>query len=113
MFQYDWRRDTWSTLPDCPVKWFGMAQFLGKLITVGGKDRQRSVTGKVFQFNGQRWEEFSNQCQLLGMGLTVATRTSSALPNHQPLLHVGGMVLISSTQHCGGVLSCILPVAHS
>ena len=45
VFQYDWRRDTWSTLPDCPVKWFGMAQFLGKLITVGGRQAVVCRTG--------------------------------------------------------------------
>ena len=44
VFQYDWRRDTWSTLPDCPVKWFGMAQFLGKLITVGGEGQAAGLS---------------------------------------------------------------------
>ena len=89
VFQYDWRRDTWSTLPDCPVKWFGMAQFLGKLITVGGRDRQRSVTGKVCQFNGQRREEFLPPMITARSSLTVVTKTSSS-PKPPAIVACGG-----------------------
>ena len=24
IFQYSWRRGAWSTLPKCPVRWFGL-----------------------------------------------------------------------------------------
>ena len=74
--QYNWRRDTWRTLPDCPVKWFCMAQFLGKLITVGGKDRHDSVTGKVYQFIAERWDELLPPMPTARSQLTVVTRTS-------------------------------------
>ena len=89
VFQYDWRRDTWSTLPDCPVNLFGMAQFLGKLITVGGEDRQLSVTGKVYQFNGQRWEEFIPPMPTARYWLTVVTRINSS-PKPPAIAACGG-----------------------
>ena len=90
VFWYDWRRDTWSTLLYCPVHRFGMAQFLGKLITVGGENR-RSTTGKVYQFNeyGQQWEEFLPPMTTARWGLTVATRTSSS-PKPPALAACGG-----------------------
>ena len=76
--QYDWRRDTWSTLPDCPVMHFGMTQFLGKLITIGGRDRQGSFTGKVYQFSTQQWEEFLPPMPTVRSSPTIVTRTSSS-----------------------------------
>ena len=42
VFQYNRRGDTWSTLPRCPVRWFGMAHFMGRIITVGGVNLQNS-----------------------------------------------------------------------
>ena len=79
IYQYHWRRDAWSTLPDCPVKMFGMAQFLGELITVGGKGRF-SATGEVYHFNqqAQKWEQFFPPMPTARYGLTVATRTTSS-----------------------------------
>ena len=59
IFQYSWRRGVWSTLPECPVKWFGLTQITGRLTTVGGKDRAMSRTGRVYEFfsESQRWQE--------------------------------------------------------
>ena len=114
VYQYDWRRDTWSTLPDCPVKWFGMAQFLGKLITVGGIDRHNSITGKVYQFNAQQWEEFSVPMPTARYFLTVATRTSSSHKTPTIVACGGGACFPSpGTQNHRDILSHILPVAYS
>ena len=36
MFQYNPKHDTWSQLPICPTRQFGLTQLDGKLVTVGG-----------------------------------------------------------------------------
>ena len=60
VFQYISERNEWATLPPHTMHYFGMAQFQGDLITVGGRDRGVSITGKVYRFNKQshKWEEF-------------------------------------------------------
>ena len=65
MFQYDPKQDTWVLLPSCPVRFFGMTHFRGHLVTVGGKNQDGTITGKVyrFEFNG-RWEEFLQPMQV-------------------------------------------------
>ena len=59
IFQYSWRRGAWSTLPECPVRWFGLIQFMGRLTTVGGVDPAESKTGHVYQLiaESQQWQE--------------------------------------------------------
>ena len=59
VFQYDRRGNMWNILPNCPVMWFGMAYFMGRIITVGGMDLQHSLTSKVHCLReSQQWEEF-------------------------------------------------------
>ena len=36
VFQYNPKQDTWSQLPICPTRQFGLTQLDGKLVTVGG-----------------------------------------------------------------------------
>ena len=36
VFQYNPKQDTWSQLPICPTRYFGLTQLDGKLVTVGG-----------------------------------------------------------------------------
>ena len=36
VFQYNLNQDTWSQLPICPTRCFGLTQLDGKLVTVGG-----------------------------------------------------------------------------
>ena len=50
IFQYSWRRGVWSTLPECPVRMFGLTQFMGRLTTVGGLNQAGSVTACVYDF---------------------------------------------------------------
>ena len=59
ILQYSWRSVAWSTLPECPVRWFGLTQFTGRLTTLGGRDKTESATGRVYQFvsESQRWQE--------------------------------------------------------
>ena len=57
--QYSPTDDRWSTLPPAPVYWFGMGKLNGQLVIVGGRTRQRDVTGKVHTLNSstQKWVE--------------------------------------------------------
>ena len=57
--QYSPTDDRWSTLPPAPVCLFGMGELNGQLVIVGGKTRQRDVTGKVHTLNSstQKWVE--------------------------------------------------------
>ena len=57
--QYSPTDDRWYTLPPAPVYWFGMAELNGQLEIVGGRTRQRVVTGKVHTLNSstQKWVE--------------------------------------------------------
>ena len=65
VFQYDPKQDTWALLPSCPVRFFGMSHFRGHLVTVGGKNQDGTITGKVYCFALQgRWEEFLQPMQV-------------------------------------------------
>ena len=50
VFCYSSSEDTWNTLPDCDVCYFGLGQVNGKLVTVGGRKKSSSVvTNKVYE----------------------------------------------------------------
>ena len=57
--QYSPTDDRWYTLPPAPVKYFGMGELNEQLVIVGGRTRQRDVTGKVHTLNSstQKWVE--------------------------------------------------------
>ena len=80
MFEYNWREDTWNTLAQrCPMRWGGMAQFKGELITVGGRDLQDSISGKVHALKeGSQWEEILKPMPTSRCDASVAT-TSDAI----------------------------------
>ena len=80
ILQYSWRRGTWSTLPECPVKWFGPTQLMGRLTTVGGEDRAGSLTGRVYHFisESQRWQESLPPMPTARFSVTVFSRPSSS-----------------------------------
>ena len=44
VLRYETRSDQWIVLPSCPVKYFGLGQLSGKLITVGGEDTRGAFT---------------------------------------------------------------------
>ena len=81
VLQYSWRRGAWSTLPECPVRWFGLTQFMGRLTTVGGSDKTWSKTGRVYQFasESQRWQESLPPMPTARSQVTVVSHPSSSL----------------------------------
>ena len=81
VLQYSWRKGTWSTLPECPVRWFGPTQFMGRLTNVGGIDEIGSKTGRVYQFvsESQRWQESLPPMPTARSFVTVVSHPSSSL----------------------------------
>ena len=81
VLQYSLRRGAWSTLPECPMMWFGLTQFMGRLTTVGGSDKPRSTTGRVYQFvsESQRWQESLPPMPTTRSSVTVVSHPSSSL----------------------------------
>ena len=81
VFQYNTTRDEWSPLPPHTVCYFAMAQFTGKLITVGGGIPGSGPTGKVYRFKEefQEWEEFITPMPTARPSLTVATTQSTII----------------------------------
>ena len=92
IFQYNWRMGVWSTLPECPVKWFGLTQFMGRLTTVGGHDPAGSVTARVHQFvsESQLWQESLPPMPTARYKVTVVARSSSS-PKPPAIAVFGGM----------------------
>ena len=80
VFQYDPSRDVWSRLPPHQVIFYGMAQFMGHLITVGGWIRHGGYTGKVYHFKEEsqkKWEEFLKPMPTARVWPLVATTQSA------------------------------------
>ena len=50
VYCYDPSQNKWTTLPPLPVKWFGLGQIDGKLVTVGGKKNEHRATNEVYTF---------------------------------------------------------------
>ena len=78
VFQYDPSRNEWSRLPRHQVAFFGMVQFIGHLITVGG-ETPHGITGKVYWFKeeSQKWEKFLKPMPTARVCLSVATTQSA------------------------------------
>ena len=77
---YNRRQDCWSHLPICPVKWFGMTQFKGKLITVGGILIASGLpSGMVLALSPdcRRWELFIPPMPTARYNLAVFTTTTA------------------------------------
>ena len=59
VFQYSPNQDTWSQLPICPTRHFGLTQLDGKLVTVGGSriDQIIPINDDVYIFQeSETWE---------------------------------------------------------
>ena len=58
MFQYNPKQDTWSQLPICPTRHFGLTQLDGKLVTVGGRILDQPIPiNDVYVFQeSETWE---------------------------------------------------------
>ncbi len=81
LFQYDRRKDGWATLPPCPVGWFGLGQFKGHIITVGGCARGRDTTNKLHRYKeaSQTWEEYLRPMPTPRRYLSVITTQSAII----------------------------------
>lgn len=79
--QYDPEKDCWEKLPPCPVKWFALGQFQGRLITVGGDTRQGVVTDKVYEYKeeSRRWKETLKPMPTPRYHLSIITTQSSII----------------------------------
>ena len=83
VFKYTKTWNTWSDLPHCSVKWFGMAQFKGRLLTVGGyvyNDEGVSLpTPKVFTLStdSRRWEEIIPPMPSARCSMSVVTTAAT------------------------------------
>ena len=94
VLQYDPSRNEWSRLPPHQVTFFGMVQFIGHLITVGGKTPcGGGNTGKVYRFveESQKWEEFLKPMPTGRVCLSVATTQSAIVAS-------GGLTDISDNK---------------
>ena len=92
ILQYSCRKGAWSTLPECPMRLFGLTIFTGRLTTVGGNDRAGFVTGRVCQFvsESQQWQESLPPMPTARWGVTVIARPSSS-PNPPAIAVCGGV----------------------
>ena len=57
---YDPTQDNWTTLPPLPVRWFGLGQVNGKLVTVGGwKKSDARSTNEVYTYDerSKKWKQ--------------------------------------------------------
>ncbi len=83
LFQYDRGRDGWDSLPPCPVRWFGLGQFKGHIITVGGRTHGGDITNILHRYEeeSQTWEEYLRPMPTPRQSLSVITRltTQSAI----------------------------------
>ena len=81
VFQYTPERNEWATLPPHTVRYFGLGQFQGDLITVGGAHKEGSLTGKVYRFNKQshKWEKFLKPMPTARAFLSLITTQSAII----------------------------------
>ena len=94
VFQYDPASDEWTTLPPCPVDYFGLGQLSGELLTVGGLTHYMNcVTNKVYRYKpeSQEWEEFLQPMPTARDSLTVFSAQSA-------LIACGGLTDISDSK---------------
>ncbi len=81
MYQYDPGRDGWDTLPPCPVCDFGLSQFQGYLISIGGNDRRGVITGKVYRYKeeSREWVEYLKPLPTSRCFLSIITTESAII----------------------------------
>ncbi len=81
LFQYNRGRDGWVALPPCPVRWFGLGQFKGHIITVGGRTHEGDITNKLHRYEeeSQTWEEYIRPMLTPRWRLSVITTLSAII----------------------------------
>ena len=60
VYCYDLSQDKWTNLPPLPVRWFGLGQVNGKLVTVGGEKKANyQKTNEVYTYDerSRKWKQ--------------------------------------------------------
>ena len=87
VFCYNPSEDTWNTLPPYPVRYFGLGQLRGKLVTVGGvKKSSGKVTNEVHEF-----DEVTQSWKSLIPHMSTARHSVAVLSHHFTLIVAGGV----------------------
>ncbi len=78
LFQCD---QGWNTLPPCPVRLYGLGQFKGHIITVGGRTHGGVNTNKLHRYKeeSQTWEEYLCPMPTPRWRLSVITTQSAII----------------------------------
>ena len=93
VFCYSPSEDTWTTLPPCPVRWFGLRQVRGKLVTVGGKKKSDGKnTNEVYEF-----DEVTQTWKLSIPPMPTARHSPAVLSHHSALIVAGGYTRLTYT----------------
>ena len=88
IFCYSPSEDTWNTLPDCDVCYFGLGHVRGNLVTVGGiKKSDGKVTNHVYEFDEvtQSWKQSITP-------MPTARHSLAVLSHHSTLIVAGGQI---------------------
>ena len=86
VFSYSPSEDTWNTLPACDVRYFGLGQVRGKLVTVGGiKKSDGEVTNEVYEF-----DEVTHSWKQSISSMPTARHSPAVLSHHSTLTVAGG-----------------------
>ena len=105
VFQYNPKQDTWSQLPICPTREFGLTQLDGKLVTVGGSRIDKIIPiNDVYVFQeSETWENiiipplptarfyptaFNYKSTLIASGGITQWNTNSKLRTHTSTVEV-------------------------
>ena len=92
VFCYRPSEDAWSTLPACPVRYFGLGQVRGKLITVGGQKKPDTVTNEVYEFDEvtQSWKQSIPP-------MPTVRASPAVLSHHRTVIVAGGIIYSTHT----------------
>ena len=88
VYEYDPNFDLWAELPVSPMRWFGIAEYKGQLVLVGGKDmeggRGMKMTNRIAVFDDDE------SCWLHPFPPMSAARAHPVVFSHAHLLVVAG-----------------------
>ena len=87
VYEYDPTFNQWAELPVSPMRWFGIAEYKGQLVLVGGKDvegRGMKLTNRIAVYDDDE------SCWLHPYPPMSAARSQPVVFNHAHLLVVAG-----------------------
>ena len=94
VFQYNPARDEWTTLPHCPVLFFGLGHISGEFLTVGGVTPDGTIIKTVYRYKpeSRKWEEFLQP-------MPTARTFPSVISTQSALIARGGSTGVSGGKH--------------